>query len=223
MVWVKICGLTTPADAEMTVGLGADAIGTVVDAPSPRAVDPLQAKRVLGKAADADRVIVTTSKDIGRVIRLARITHPTILQLHGAETPSFVDRLRQGLHKNGLQDIRLVKSIGIDPSVEGGDLLTRCTSYLGSVDGLLFDTTTRNGSGGTGIQHDWNVSRWLRERLATTPVILAGGLNPENVAKAIWAVNPSGVDVSTGVEMEPGRKDPERVESFIRIAREAAR
>lgn len=222
MVWVKICGLTTPVDAEIAVALGADAIGTLVNVPSPRSVSPAKAKKILDKGTNVDKAVVIMPRDVDDAIRIARITHPTMLQLHGAEGTSFIDRLREDLRRQDLDNIKLIKAIGIDPPAERDLLLTACRRYLSLVDGFVFDTKTPKGTGGTGLQHDWNISRWLRERLPEKPVILAGGLNPGNVATAISVVNPFGVDVSTGVERAPGRKDAEMIKSFIGVAREAS-
>ncbi len=198
---------------------GADAIGTVVDAPSPRAVNATLAREILTVAWDLDRVVVMLPRNVEKAVQIAKTACPTILQLHGREEPMFLVSLREALDAEGLAETRIIKSIGIGPDSDREDLLQTCKSYAKSTDGLLFDTNTTGTPGGTGKVHDWQVSRWIRDRLGETRVILAGGLNPSNVARAILAVKPFGVDVSTGVELKPGKKNPEMISAFIEAVR----
>ena len=156
---------------------------------------------------------------IEEVVQITRIACPTILQLHGDESPTFLASLREELDREGFGATRIIKTIGVAPDSKRDDLLKTCKSYSDSIDGVLLDSKIHGSSGGTGAAHDWEVSRWLVGILDGKRVILAGGLNPGNVARAISAVKPFGVDVSSGVETRPGRKDPEMVKSFICAAR----
>jgi phosphoribosylanthranilate isomerase len=222
LVWIKICGLTREEDARTAIDCGADAIGVVVDAPSPRSVDAGRARAILGLGGDVDRVAVTTSESVEDLVEMTRAALPTMLQLHGPGDRAFLEVLREELDAGGLGDTGIVKAVGIGSDADRDALINSCRDYCRTADALLLDTRVRGASGGTGVAHDWGISRWLVERLVGTRVILAGGLSPKNVAAGITTVGPHGVDASSGVERAPGRKDPDKIRSFISAARKAS-
>ena len=197
MVRVKICGITTVDDALMAVAAGADAIGLVFYAKSPRALLPEQAAAIVralppfiqavGLFVNADIAIVNATADACRL---------DIVQLHGEEPPEFC----------GLVERRVIKAFRVRDEAS----LEPMRNYR--VAGFLLDAWSPHAHGGTGATFNWELAR-----AAAThgPIILAGGLTPGNVRTAVDIVAPYGVDVSSGVESAPGRKDPEKVREFI--------
>jgi len=199
-MWVKICGISSEVDALVAVGMGADAVGFVF-APSPRQVTPGLVRDIV-RRLPAEIVTVGVFRDQSpeQVIDIALESGVQAVQLHGHETPS---------------DARIIR-----PKVQalivafpaGSRSIERFDEYEADV--MMLDAA----SPGSGQVFDWSLAasvpsgrRW----------ILAGGLTPENVGSAIAAVQPWGVDVSSGVESAPGVKDPRLVRSFIRAARDA--
>ncbi|MBO3799503.1 MAG: phosphoribosylanthranilate isomerase [Candidatus Brockarchaeota archaeon] len=211
MVRVKICGITRVEDLEFVVNAGADFVGFVVNVPSsPRNLKHDAAARLISAVpTDVKSVVVTIPKsleDLNSVIQLAA----DYIQLHGE--PSLLIRLTEEFRGKGIigaVNARLPNAL--DLAVE----------YSKIFDIVLLDSLMDNGSGGSGKTHDWELSRIIRERLQPKPLILAGGLTPENVAAAVRIVKPYAVDVSTGVEARPGIKDPRKVSMFIKRAKES--
>lgn len=209
---IKICGLTRHADARAAVEAGADFLGVVVVASSPRAVDAARAREIRG-GLDVPLVLVSADRDAERLASDARHAGADVLQLHGAETPDELRRLREA------GDWTLWKAVRVRSGADLADALAR---YAGSADGLLLDAWHPEKLGGTGRTFDWDEVRALRARIpASTTLVAAGGLAPDNVGEAIRALRPDVVDVSSGVESSPGVKDPERIRAFVRAARDA--
>jgi phosphoribosylanthranilate isomerase len=205
-VRIKICGITNTDDANAAAELGADAIGFVF-AHSPRHIDPEKARDVImGLPPLVQTVGVFVDEDPGRVGSIADSCHLDILQFHGKESAAYCGQFAR----------RVVKAI----RVESNDDLERCSEYSGVVDALLLDTYVSGKHGGTGIAFDWNLALGAKKY---GKVILAGGLNPENVAEAIRAAGPYAVDASTGLEEKPGIKDHDKMARFIQAVRYAAR
>jgi len=209
MIRVKICGITSPEDARAAVAAGADAIGLIFYEKSPRAVTPEQAaniRAVLPPFVSAVGVFVNESPyRIGEIQRQVGLHYA---QFSGEETPEDVALLG----RSALKAIR--------PTAE------RDLEQIGrfpTAGALLLDTPQAGVYGGTGRTGDWSLSRKAAQeaRRAGMEVLLAGGLTPENVAEAVRAVRPYGVDVSSGVEKAPGRKDHGKVASFVKAAIEA--
>jgi phosphoribosylanthranilate isomerase len=202
MVRVKICGITNRDDALHAADCGADALGFVFYPASPRCVT---AEQVAAIVADLPpfliRVGLFVNEDPQRIRAIAGACRLDALQLHGDEPPPACV----------LPPYRVIK--GVRP--RGVADLPGLADY--PVAALLVDAAVPGAYGGTGQRADWELARQLAARQRT---ILAGGLTADNVAAAIGAVRPYGVDVSSGVEAAPGRKDPAKVAAFIRNARE---
>lgn len=206
----KICGLADPALAEAAVAAGADMIGIVHFAPSPRHVSP-EAARAVADAARGGAMVVALTVDADDVTldRLVAIARPDALQLHGKESPARVAVLaaRYGLP--------VAKAIGIAGAAD----LARAADYPGL---LVLDAKPPKGAdrpGGHGESFDWTVLESLdRPR----PFMLSGGLDPATVARAVEVVRPYAVDVSSGVETD-GRKDAVKIAAFLAAVTESAR
>jgi phosphoribosylanthranilate isomerase len=201
---VKVCGVTSPADAEMAIEAGANAIGVNLWPDSKRFVDDGTARDVLAAIPEGIlKVGVFVNAPADEVAaRLASLDLDKA-QLHGHE---------QAAEFQSFDDARLIRAARVrDESTFQTEALWRPSLWL-------YDAFAP-GYGGSGQQAPWP----LVARLARRPFLLAGGLTPENVAAAIAAVRPDGVDVASGVERSPGRKDPARLRTFIEAARAAAR
>lgn len=210
---IKICGLTRPEDARTAVEAGAAYLGVVVVPDTPRARSPDEARRIRGEL-DAVLVLVSADRPPERLARDARDAGARVLQLHGSESPDEVRRLREA------GDWRLWKSVRVR---DGDDVDEAVERYGGLVDALHLDAWHPERLGGTGRTFSWEAVRGLRDRLPNgTGLVAAGGLTPENVAGAVELLCPDVVDVSSGVEKEPGVKDPERIRAFVRAARGAS-
>jgi len=204
MTRVKICGVTEREDLDAVVDAGTDAVGLTVDVPvdTPREVDPARAVE-LERATPpfVTTVLVTMPETPEAAVDLATRIQPDVVQVHGPLTPGDLAYLSAGIHGD------VVKAVSPADAPE----------YDTVADALLVDSLDDAGAGGTGDAHDWDRTRELAETLAS-PVILAGGLTADNVADAVETVRPFAVDVASGVESRPGRKDPEAVRSFVRRA-----
>jgi len=211
---IKFCGLTTAEDAALAGALGARYAG-VVFAGGPRAVDPERAADVLDAAGPAvTRVGVFGAADPSTLARIVTAARLQIVQLHGDPRPDDVRRARE------VSGVAIWAVIRIGAAVD----LPSFAPLEAVADGLVFDTLRSGVLGGTGRAFDWPAlaraaSGWQRR----VPWIIAGGLTPQNVAAAIAAVDPDVVDVSSGVERVPGRKDGERMRSFVDAVRSAQR
>jgi len=203
MVRVKICGITNEEDALHAAACGADALGFVFYAGSPRCVTPEQVRAISEVLPPfVTRVGLFVNEAPERIRQVAEVCGLDVIQLHGDEPPAACQ----------LPPYRVIK--GVRPRSEA-DLDVLATYPVAA---LLVDAAVPGEYGGTGQRADWQLAAQLA---ATRRVILAGGLTPGNVAAAVRTVRPYGVDVASGVEQAPGRKDPEKVAQFIRMAKEA--
>ncbi len=211
-VRVKICGITRPEDLSVAVAAGADAVGFLVGVPSsPRNLTLERAEKLLRQVPIfVDSVVVTTPQSIVELVEVFNRLKPTAIQIHGKksfEASEIFERIK---------DTRLIKTI----YVKSSNLNMATIEDAKKFDAVLLDSFTKDQYGGTGNVHDWTLSRQMREAVAPTPVILAGGLNPENVREAIHTVQPYAVDVASGVELRPGIKDPKKIWAFVVRAKE---
>ncbi len=200
-MFVKICGITNEDDALLAVALGADAIGFVF-APSPRQIAPQRAYDIVRRLAPGILPVgVFRNEHPDRVVDIVRSARLKAAQLHGTETPAMTHQVRRQL------------GYVIKAFPAGSDELARADDW--GADVVLVDAATP----GSGSTYDWGL---VDAAPQDAQILLAGGLTPENVATAIARVRPWGVDVSTGVERSPGRKDPVKLKAFIDAARAAA-
>jgi phosphoribosylanthranilate isomerase len=205
---VKICGVTSLEDAQLAVAEGAWAVGMIFHDGSPRACTPAVAAEICAALKrHAETVGVFVNRPLDEVAGLTDGIGFTALQLHGDEGPSYCDEL---FRRTGATIIKAAR-VGSKADIQAMDAFRR-------VDFHLLDTRVEGMPGGTGQTFDWSLTR---ERRSRVPLILSGGLTPENVGSAIEAVRPWGVDVASGVEAEPGVKDPAKLRAFFRAARPA--
>jgi phosphoribosylanthranilate isomerase len=212
---VKICGITTREDAWTATRLGADGLGFLVGL-LYHSEDQLSASAA-GKIIEAlppfvSATLVTHQADLAELRALCREARPQVAQLHGSYPLEHIQGLR-----DAFPAIKIIKAVHVDgePAIEVAAKAARFA------DAVLLDTKTATRIGGTGVTHDWSISRRIRDALAPTPVILAGGLTPANVAAAVEQVHPYAVDVNSGVSIRRGRKSAALVEAFIGAAKRA--
>lgn len=203
MVKVKICGITNPTDALRAASAGADALGFIFVRGTPRYVRPELVKPiVLSLPPLVVTVGVFVDADPEKVIEIVDFCRLDYAQLHGHESPKVCQRM---------QGRKLIKAFRIRTE----DDVRELDHYR--VDAYLLDTSVPGLPGGTGESFDWHIAR--AAGVSGKPIILAGGLNPDNVAEAIHAGRPMAVDVGSGVEARPGKKDKGLLEAFIRNAK----
>ena len=207
---VKICGLRTAAALDAALKAQADFVGFVFFPRSPRHVELADASalgaRVQGRAR---KVALTVDADDALHEAIVAVLHPDILQLHGTESPERVAALRS---RFGLP---VMKALPVETSAD----LAAVANYAGIADWLLFDARAPKDAtrpGGLGRPFDWSLLKALDPGL---PFMLSGGLDPANVADALAMTRAPAVDVSSGVESEPGVKDPDKIRAFIRAVR----
>ncbi|WP_454683745.1 phosphoribosylanthranilate isomerase [Ancylobacter moscoviensis] len=209
---IKICGLSTPETLDAALGAGADMVGMVFFAPSPRHVDLATAAALAARARGRAQIVaLTVDADDATLAAIVDAARPDMLQLHGKESPERVAAVRA---RFGLP---VMKAIGIATAAD----LARLSAYADVADRLLLDAKPPKGAllpGGNGVPFDWNLLAGLD---LTRPFMLSGGLDPDNVGEAVRRVRPPGIDVSSGVERAPGIKDPARIAAFLRAARAA--
>jgi len=208
MTKVKICGITNLEDAQLSVDLGADMIGFNFWPQSKRFVDEGYAESVVERlVGSVIKVGVFVDQSLEDIIDAEGIAELDVIQLHGDESPEFIRVLRNET------DAEIIKVFRVTPGFDCEVI------HKYSVDGIMLDSFSKADKGGTGKTFDWNVASTMTQTSGT--LYLAGGLNPENVNEAIRRVRPFAVDVASGVESEPGKKDPKKVEEFIKNAKNA--
>ena len=204
-VRVKVCGITNPEDALMAAEAGASAIGLVFWPNSPRFVDRAMARRIVeALPAFVLRVGVFVDQSLDMLTRTSEDVGLDIIQLHGGERPEMIACLPR----------RVLKAIRVG---EDEPVLDEIQKYEGAA--ILLDTKDDRRAGGTGRSFDWRLAQQVRAKVPF--LVLAGGLTAVNVAEAIRTVGPDAVDVSSGVESRPGKKDPAKVKGFMEAVRAA--
>lgn len=208
---VKVCGVRSAEDLRIVLEAGADDIGLICGTThvSEDALTPDEAARLAAMAPNASTVLVTHLVDPAEVLALAARIGVRGIQLHGPIGDAATAAVRAGAR--GLRVTRALHVID-------GMGLAEIPRLARSADALLLDSRTADRLGGTGRVHDWSISARIRELAGDTEVILAGGLRPSNVAAAIAAVRPAGVDANSGLEDARGRKDPGLVREFVENA-----
>ena len=204
MTKIKICGITNKEDALWAINLKVDALGFIFAA-SPRRVEAEIVQEIVELLPPfISSVGVFVDEDREKVEEIAECCCLTTLQFHGEESPSYCEGFKQ----------KIVKALRI----ENKDILEKAVQYKDKVDAYLLDTYSPLKYGGTGKTFDWPIAKEIKR--FGLPIILSGGLNPENIREAIGEVEPYAVDVSSGVEEKPGKKNLEKLINFIRIVRE---
>ena len=204
MVFTKVCGITNPGDAREAADAGADAIGLIF-AESPREVNVEEARRISVALPDGVlKVGVFVDAEPEEVLETAREVGLDLAQLHGDETPETVTAVREG-------GVKVMKALRI-----------RDAASLEALDGyeadlFLLDAYSAKARGGTGERFDWGLAKDLRGR---DNIVVSGGLGPENVREVVELFEPYGVDASSSLEDEPGRKNGERVRRFVLAAKD---
>lgn len=206
MARAKICGLTQQSDVRAAVEAGADAVGFIVDVDveSPREIDPAHAERLIDAVPPfVTSVLVTMPDSAASAVTLAELVGADALQVHGLAPDDCAVAARDFYGP-------VVAAVSTE----------EVTDYASAADALLVDTPSTDGGGGTGETHDWAATRDAAAEV-DRPVLLAGGLTPDNVAEAVETVRPHAVDVASGVESAGGVKDHDAVDAFVTAAQEA--
>ena len=200
---IKICGITNLDDAHAAIDAGADALGFVFVRKSPRYIEPEVAGEIIKNLPPIVTVVgVFVNEKIEKVREIARHCALGLLQFHGDESPEYCEWYPQRVLKAfRVKDLSSIEEI---------------RKY--SVQGVLLDSYSKDAYGGTGHSFDWSLARKV---VPISPVVLAGGLNPENVGQAIREVRPYGVDVSSGVESAPGTKLKKKINAFVKAVHSA--
>ena len=218
MTWVKICGTTNLEDAQASVRAGADALGFVFHEKSPRHVDPETTRDIISKLPPAiEKVGVFVNQDAAAICDAADRATLTAVQLHGEHEDARVAHLILERRPN----LKILPAISMHrhAAPESWAMMWDPASVFA----FLVDSGSASSPGGTGQAFDWNAHRDTVEvvqRLGR--VVLAGGLNPQNVDLALRTLHPWGVDVVSGVEVGPGRKDHAKLRAFVNAVRSAA-
>jgi len=206
MVKVKICGITDVYDALSAVNYGADAIGFILYCKSQRYVDPKTVRFISKKLPPfITKVGVFVNEDRNAVLEILSYCGLDFAQLHGDESPDDCRYIGRE---------RVIKAFRIKEE----DDVKAIENYVDCVSAVLLDTYSESEYGGTGRTFNWDIAKKVIDRFEV-PVILSGGLTPENVKEAVKSVLPFAVDVSSGVEEKPGKKDLSKVKDFIRFAK----
>lgn len=201
MVRVKICGITNREDALLAVEAGAHALGFVF-AESPRKVEPETVRQIVEILPPfISRVGVFVNEDQCMIEEISAICGLDVLQLHGDETPSYCTKFNK----------KVIKAIRVQDS----SVLVSMVKY--KVDAFLLDAFVPDKFGGTGRTFDWQIALQAK---SLGRIILSGGLDPENIIDAIAQVEPYAVDVSSGIEAQPGKKDPKKLKAFFEAIKE---
>ena len=209
-VWVKICGLCSVEDARAAEELGASYLGMILSQGFSRSLTPDQAVDI-GLAVDTPVVAVLVDEPLDEAQRIAELVGASVIQLHGEESPAFVRELRSR------GDWAIWKAVRVR---EPDDVIRALNEFGTSVDGLLLDAWHPERPGGGGVSFTWEDFSSVRGAFPPgVRLIAAGGLTPDNVEQAVRLLSPDVVDVSSGVELSPRRKDHDLIRAFVRKAR----
>ncbi|MCC5925450.1 MAG: phosphoribosylanthranilate isomerase [Bacteroidetes bacterium] len=200
---VKICGLTRLDHARYASGALADYLGFIFYPNSPRYISPEDAKEIINWVEGPECVGVFVNQPIEFVRDVATSTGVTVVQLHGDESPEYCEQL---------EHVKIIKAFRITPDMTSDHLCYLMEPYIRHVDHFLFDTYSKEHYGGTGETFNWDV---IGDLVHDYEIFLSGGLNNNNVGKAIKSVQPYAVDVSSSLEESPGVKDFAKMEAFF--------
>jgi len=210
---IKICGIKTEHDLAAAINSGADAVGFITDVPvdSPRKITLTEASRLISKVpVFVTSVLVIMPENALQAVRMIQAARPVAVQIHNALPLSELVKIKE-------TGVKLIKTIQVYRDSKADMLIKQIKQFSGVADAILLDTALDGKTGGTGVPHNWEVSSKVVPN-AGIPVILAGGLKPENVGDAVKCVRPYAVDTASGVETG-GKKDEKKVMDFINNAR----
>jgi len=203
IVRTKVCGITNEKDALKAASLGAWAVGFIFYKKSPRAISPFKAKKIIDELPPfVTPVGVFVNQNAGAMKDIIGHTGLRVVQLHGDEDHHYCNRLRR-------YNVKIIKAFRVGPSFD-----PRVIEQY-KVDAYLFDTYSEDAMGGTGKTFDWNMIRDIKS--SNVPIILSGGLNSQNVIEPVNGLKPYAVDVNSGVEESPGKKDHGKMKNFIDV------
>ncbi|MDZ7262220.1 MAG: phosphoribosylanthranilate isomerase [candidate division KSB1 bacterium] len=198
MLKIKICGITNLTDALLSIELGADALGFIFYPPSPRYIDPVKAEMITRQLPPLVTTVgVFVNPALAEITEVAQRTGIMTVQLHGSEEPEFC----QKIHLPVIKAFRVSHDFQLDELEKF------------KVQGYLLDSFSKQALGGTGQRFDWEIARAAQKN---RNIILAGGINPDNIIQAIEMVHPYGIDVCSGVESIPGKKDKRKLRSLFK-------
>jgi phosphoribosylanthranilate isomerase len=225
-MWIKICGNTRLEDCQLAAELGADAVGFIFSH-GKRLITAEHARSITSQLpASLETIGVFTQTNAALILATAAAAGVTAIQLHSAFDPGRATIIRRhfprvGSRKRLLQVVHWWTDVSAAEQIE--DFRKQCATIFsyGLVDALLIDSRTKEQTGGTGVAFDWAAAAPALQEL-TMPVIVAGGLRPDNIADAIHTLHPEGIDVSSGVESAPGIKDAEKMHLLMQNARSAS-
>lgn len=208
-VRVKICGITQKKDLEFAVNAGVDAVGFVVGVSSSSRNLSLEDAKNLIKSVPpfVKSVLVTVPKSLEGLEEKLKTLHPDAIQIHGENLGEEI--------RNRYPNKLLLGAVRATVR----DAIVNAEKAARIFDAIILDSFVEGKYGGSGITHDWKLSRQVNQAIRPKPLILAGGLTPENVAEAVQVVEPYAVDVSSGVECRPGIKDHQRMLEFVKNAK----
>jgi phosphoribosylanthranilate isomerase len=210
-VRVKICGITRKEDLDAAAAAGADAVGFVVGvASSPRNLSLTEAEKLMRQVPPfVKSVLVTVPSTLEELAKTCEKLNPDAVQVHGENLQDV------GAVREKLSNTLLIGAVKANHSGAVEDAVKAAKMF----DAVILDSFVQGKHGGTGVIHDWNVSQQIKQVIHPKSLILAGGLNPENVAEAVRTVEPYAVDVSSGVELQPGVKDKLKMVEFVKNAK----
>ena len=204
---IKICGITNLADARFAAAAGADLLGYIQVRESPRYTDPELIAEVNSWVSGPESVGVFVDEEANSINQIAEIAGFDFVQLHGSESFAVCEAV----------ECRVIKAFRIPETATVNDLRRQIEPYLDCAKYILLDSYSQEIHGGTGTTFPWHIAR---ELAPDYPILLAGGLGPENVREAIKVVQPAGVDVSSKLEESPGIKDFDKISRFIEQVRQ---
>ncbi|MCM8800472.1 MAG: phosphoribosylanthranilate isomerase [Candidatus Omnitrophica bacterium] len=204
MVKIKICGITNLSDALTSINAGCHALGFIFYKKSPRYISAQRAKQIIRNLPKKIKKIGVFVNAKEKIIKdIARICKLDLLQFHGDESPRFCQQFK---------DYPVIKAFRIKDRIDLSEILSYNTSAY------LFDTFVKSKSGGTGKHFNWDLLKAIRDKIRK-PIFLSGGLDLRNVKEAIKLIRPDWVDVSSSLEIKPGKKDPHKIIRFIKAVK----
>ncbi|HUG18120.1 MAG TPA: phosphoribosylanthranilate isomerase [Planctomycetaceae bacterium] len=218
-LWIKICGIRDVETALLASRSGADAIGLNFYAPSPRSLSVKTAAEIVKNLpASTTAVGLFVNHTVDEIETILNATRIGIVQLHGDETPEFLAQLTR---LDPRPELIWARRVAVEDIPSLGSPFDRCRELGVTLKACLLDARVEGAFGGTGRVLPWDEIAGVYDRAHWPPLILAGGLTPENVRQAIESVQPWGIDTASGVESAPGVKDPPLLERFLKAARQA--